>query len=195
MKYLYIILISLFLIACSSANEIKADNMCTTNNIDAGADTNSDKGTLYKVYADNSLSEEKQLNLSLAFSKWSIKTEGTVRFDISFVESNFLQSDPNITNTIYVFNKNPNSLGWAAWGTGAVIAFKQDLDIKLFYAVALHEIGHALHLVHYDGPNKSIMDPYLENGFDISCQDIRDFCVLWNCNIKCELEENVELNQ
>lgn len=145
-----------------------------------------------RIYVEDSLPEEKQNAFVLATEKWSAATQGRVVFDVSFVPVSELKDDDTVKNTFYVFHRNPSNpgyIGFAHWtNKGAVIEIKPDLGMDLYGAVALHELGHALREPHYLGPNRSIMDPSLSKGFEITCQDITNFCATWGCDIPCKIE-------
>src|SRR5690606_8943630 len=136
--------------------------------------------------------EEKKLALNHAFSTWAIKTENVVRFDVLYVPTEYLRDNPNIKHTFFVFNRNPTNpdyIGFTTWNKGAVIEIHTELPIDTFTMVAMHEIGHALDLHHYEGPNKSIMGVNANHSDNVECQDIINFCDAWNCDIPCELSE------
>lgn len=143
------------------------------------------------IYAEDTLSEEKRNAFVDTTDKWAAATKGRVIFDISFVPLKDLKDDDTVKNTFFYFSRapsNPNHIGFAHWTSkGCVMEIQPNLGMDLYSAVALHETGHCLRLPHYLGPNKSIMDPSLSKGFEITCQDITNFCNIWRCNIPCKL--------
>jgi len=190
MKFLYLLIICIFIACNSCAMQLGNEKCPNTNDIN---DLDCYKTTIIKVFADNTFSENQKYALANTFNQWSIKTEGKVQFILRFVPTDILKTDAHIENTYFVFNKAPaNSkyAGYTTWQRGAFIEIAPGLSLVGFTAVSLHEIGHALGLQHYTGNNKSIMNSTLSNGWEISCQDIRDFCNKWDCNINCQVELN-----
>lgn len=90
----------------------------------------------------------------------------------------------------YLEKPGPGYLGWTVWNNrvdGAYIRMEPDLSDALSRKVALHEIGHALHLMHYQGDDLSIMSIHDDGGEEITCIDLLQFCQLWDCIPKCSL--------
>lgn len=188
MKYLYLLTFFLFCYGIGCAYTV-ADTPCINTN--DKNDLRCFDSTLIKVYADESFTEQEKIALTGAFSEWSIKTEGKVRFDVLFIPTDQLKYDTSISHTFNVFRRAPKNIqfiGYTLWNQSeisATIEIQPGMSTGAFTAVALHEIGHGLWLEHYYGSYKSIMIPATSAGDDIGCIDLTDFCANWNCEVKC----------
>jgi hypothetical protein len=146
----------------------------------------------YTVIIDSTFTNQQKQNMIDDLLEWQIKTNGLVQYAISFDNLSDLSLEmPAIDNTIFIYKYNnigPNILGWTEWNAEKNTAriLMDDLqDDTLFKAVMLHELGHAFHLGHYMGCNFAIMHPYIGDTYNIECQDLKQFCDIWDCKIDC----------
>lgn len=102
------------------------------------------------------------------------------------IPNSSLKRNGNIPGTFFVFLENPggNLDGWTSWNPNAISAYIKisPETLHTWKNVVKHEIGHALHLPHYFGDNKSIMKvPNQDDG--IQEEDLYSFCSLWKCQV------------
>lgn len=71
--------------------------------------------------------------------------------------------------------------GWANSFTngGSRIAFKIGADDADLPRVARHELGHAFHLPHDDGPAPSLMNGFVGRYRDIQSRDVEAYAAIW----------------
>lgn len=184
MKYFVALLLTVMTVGCATGVVDPEDKLCPS--VTDKSNIECFESTVIKVYAEDSFPEERKMDLAIALSDWSIKTDNRVRFDLIFVPKSVLKDADDIQDTYFVFNRAPSDPkydGFCHWRDkiGAVIEIKPDLRADLFEPVALHEFGHALGLRHYEGKDPSIMHPNLHNGFEITCLDVKNFCDMWGC--------------
>lgn len=184
MKYLFALLLSSLIIGCASMSAVGEDNYCPS--VTDKSNLECFETVLITVYAEDSFSQSRKLDIAMALSEWSIRTDNRVRFDLIFVPQSVLKRSTDVNNTYFVFNKAPDDPkydGFCVWREkiGAFIELSPAMSDKIFEPVALHEFGHALGLKHYEGSEPAIMHPNLRNGFDVACQDLAAFCDIWGC--------------
>lgn len=153
----------------------------------------------YNIIADNSFNINHKIDIAAALEEWNAKTNNTLKYNLTFVDTTELKKSTDVNNTIYIISHNPGIglLGWTAWDervNGAYMYIMPGIDNDTrFSAVVLHELGHAFHLVHYTLPNLSIMHPVvLTDTAHLECTDITAFCKEWECTTDCSIQPELK---
>ena len=130
----------------------------------------------FHVFASDSFSLQHKLLLNNAFSEWSIRTNGRVRYDVIFVPEKELYIQPHTDHTIYIFAQHPDESKYIGYcyeeSYGNRMQIDPALEPKLFYAVVLHETGHSLGLEHNDISENSLMRKEINNQETLNCEDL-----------------------
>lgn len=181
MRWLLLIILSFFFVACISAS--------FPHDVSPVGE--------YDVWIDPNFSSEQYRIIVQSFNEWEKETNKTVKF--YRVDHAPLMGRPLITiwrsshkeiysrKSVMKDNSPGTTIGLTMYhGYDSDVLLDYDMGQHLFHGVVLHEIGHCLDLPHvedakYDG--ETIMRP-ITNQFSsyLTCLDITNFCKLWKCS-------------
>jgi hypothetical protein len=143
---------------------------------------------IYHVYLDDSYSQEHKRMIEDAMSEWSLATNQKVQFNFEYAVLSDETVNLNQFAVIYIYNDfTPASgeLGWTIWDNGintAEIVIPDNIANTYFHTVALHELGHSLHLGHETDSNiTSVMHPDVNDcNTSLTTDDVEKFNTIWN---------------
>lgn len=182
---------------CAFTEEPPAEPDNIPSNYDCSLPENgSENKPHYRVYADVGLSAQEKLAISDSLQEWCVKTNGTMRYNLTYTDMTKKPetlSDPHSIR-VYVTDPGPGYVGWATWQAGsfsAYIKIHPGLDQNTFRKVMLHELGHSFDLhfgtdTHYGGPYLSVMYPSIGDSSEhLGCPELTSFCDKYGCKAEC----------
>lgn len=130
--------------------------------------------------AEDDFSEDEIAQIELAASMWVYVAEANIHLTFSREQGPLY----NRENTWTIQRVSLPSNYWAAtyWnGNQARIEVAPDTNGDIFFAVILHESGHAFGLSHL--PQGHVMEPVADSTMTVPTkEDIKAFCQLHTCN-------------
>lgn len=150
----------------------------------------------FTLVVDSSVTAQHLPAVLNSLDRWVELSEGNIVIDDIEYTNFTLNKNTNIEkDKIKVYEKCHSDFiyhGYADWSfdkssdktEGAVIWLNNESPNDHVYTILLHEFGHAFNLNHSDESN-SIMNQNTKNTNDITCNDKKRFCEIWDCQVSC----------
>lgn len=142
----------------------------------------------YDVYISSSCSPSHYEEIDQAFKEWEFNTHQIVKFyrvEHAVVGRPFIGVWCRNQEQLTKIYPQQSIDGLAMYhGYDTTILLLDTMNPRDFTSVALHEIGHALGLIHPNDPhNDTVMAAYMGQDSDhLTCRDLIAFCERWSCD-------------
>ena len=151
---------------------------------------------LVSVHLDNAFTDDERISIQTALDTWRSKLHGVVSFEVDSrmsLDQLHAEADKDIANQWYVLRQAPanSSLaGWTYWSGETLWAtiyilpnlpqIQMSMIEPITFTVALHEMGHAMHLLHYTGSEPAVMNPGTAYT-TVEPNDMAQWSRVWEC--------------
>lgn len=152
----------------------------------------------YKIIIHKGVPADRVGLILDAADEWVLASSGAVVFEMTYGDFDFKALPADGEMRIYTepkADKSSKTIGLATtWGQDdkdhpvkSRIWLQDDLDRRTYFLTAMHEVGHAIGLSHFElKPPDSIMYPYITDvGDHPTCVDRQKLCQLWGCEPGC----------
>ena len=147
--------------------------------------TRPDDGNHYHLYIAPGFSDSQHEMVVKAAQNWAKATDGFITFDLNAWTADSSNTISVYPTTLKQLDEHESTLG-ETWNyrENSKIEDAIDLDTDTFRRTALHEMGHALGLVHNPDTGNKIANGFMcaNNGCaseQIECVDLKQLCAVW----------------